>query len=138
MSLLDIDKDHDNVVFEDWLFNTFTCEYWGEWGELELWKGYKENRFIPKGKYYLHIDEDINGRTFEISWYPKGELFKDHVKGTVKRLRKSIAIVYCRLGDYKDSIDGYHYLRIESNDLCKIMWELKNSNFNPRNYKAYR
>lgn len=35
MSLLDIDKDHDNVVFDNWLSNTFTCEYWesGESGE---------------------------------------------------------------------------------------------------------
>lgn len=138
MSLLDIDKDHDNVVFDNWLSNTFTCEYWGEWGEIELWAGFKQNRFLPMGKYHLYMDKDINGRSFEISWYPKGELFKDHRNGVKKRIRKSIAIVYCRLGDYKDSIDGYHYLRIESDDLCKLMWELKNSNFNPRNYKAYR
>ena len=138
MSLLDIDIDYDNVIFDNWLSNTFTCQYWGEWGELELWKGYKQNRFIPKGKYYLYQDRDINGRNFEISWYPKGELFNNLSNNTVKRIRQSVAVVYCRLGDYEVSMDGYHYIKIEPNDLYRLVWELKNSNFNPRHYKAYK
>lgn len=138
MSLLDIDKDHDKVVFDNWLSNTFTCEYWGEWGEIELWRGYKENRYLPKGKYHLYNDEDINGRNFEICWYPKGELFKNPRNNTVKRLSKSVAIVWCRFGDYEVSMSGYHYIEIEPCDLYKLVQELKNFNFNPHNYKAYR
>ena len=138
MSLLDNDIDYDKVVFENWLSGTFTCQYWGEWGELELWKGYKENRFIPKGKYHLYIDRDINGRYFEIQWYPKGELFKNPKNNAVKRIRKSIAIVYCKLGDYNVSISGYHYIKIELNDLCELVWKLRNSNFDPNHYKAYK
>lgn len=138
MSLLDIDIDYDKVIFDNWLSDIFTCQYWGEWGELELWKGYKQNRFIPKGKYHSYIDRDINGRYFEISWYPKGELFKNPKNNTVKRIRKSIAIVYCKLDDYEDSISGYHCIKIERNDLYKLVWELRNFNFNPRHYKAYK
>lgn len=138
MSLLDIDKNHDKVVFDNWLSNTFTCEYWGEWGEIELWEGYKENRYLPKGKYHLYYDSDISGRNFEICWYPKGELFKNPRNNTVKRLRQSIAIVWCRLGDYEDSMSGYHYIEIELDDLYKLVQELKNFNFNPSNYKVYR
>lgn len=138
MSILDIDIDYDNTVFDNWLSNTFTCEYWGEWGEIELWKGYKENRYLPKGKYYLYQDRDINGRNFEISWHPKGELFNNLSNNTVKRIRQSVAVVYCRLGDYEVSMDGYHYIKIELNDLYQLVWELKNSNFNPKHYKAYK
>lgn len=138
MSLLDIDINHDKVVFDNWLSNTFTCEYWGEWGEIELWKGYKENRYLPKGKYLAYIDRDINGRYFEINWYPKGELFKDPKNKAVKRIRKSIAFVYCRWGDYEDPMGGYHYIKIERNDLYKLVHELKNFNFNPKHYKAYK
>lgn len=138
MSVLDIDIDYDGVILDNWLLNTFTCEYWGEWGEIELWRGYKENRFIPKGKYHSHIDRDINGRYFEICWYPKGELFKNPKNNTVKRIRQSIAIIYCRLGDYGGSMGGYHYIKIELGDLCRLVHELKNFNFNPNNYKAYK
>lgn len=138
MSLLDIDMDYDKVVFDNWLSNTFTCQYWGEWGEIELWKGYKQNRYIPKGKYYLYQDRDINGRHFEISWHPKGELFNNLSNNTVKRIRQSVAVVYCRLGDYEVSMDGYHYIKIEPNDLYKLVHELKNFNFNPSRYKAYK
>ena len=138
MSLLDIDIDYDNIIFDNWLSDTFTCQYWGEWGELELWKGYKENRFLPKGKYHSYIDRDINGRYFEINWYPKGELFKNPENNTVKRIRKSIAFVYCRWDDYEASRSGCHYIKIEPNDLYRLVWELKNSNFNPRHYKAYK
>lgn len=86
----------------------------------------------------MYQDQDINGRNFEISWHPKGELFKNYRNNTVKRIRKSVAIVYCQLGDYEASMDGYHYIKIELNDLHQLVWKLKNSNFNPRNYKAYR
>lgn len=138
MSLLDIDMNHDKVIFDNWLSSTFTCEYWGEWGEIELWKGYKENRYIPKGKYYSYRDRDINGKKFEISWYPKGELFNNLSNNTVKKIRQSVAVVYCRLGDYEVSMDGYHYIKIELNDLYQLVWELKHSNFNPNHYKAYK
>ena len=65
MSVLDIDKDYDKIIFDNWLSNTFICEYWGEYGEIELWKGYKQNRFLPKGKYYLYQAKDINGRNLK-------------------------------------------------------------------------
>ena len=138
MSLLDIDIDYDNAVFDNWLSSTFTCEYWGEWGEIELWKGYKENRYLPKGKYLAYIDRDINGSYFEINWYPKGELFKDPKNNAVKRIHESIAFVYCRWGDYEASRSGCHYIKIERNDLYKLVQELKNFNFNPKHYKAYK
>lgn len=138
MSVLDIDIDYDGVIFDNWLSNTFTCEYWGEWGEIELWKGYKENRFLPKGKYHLYNDRDINGRNFEVIWYPKGELFKNPRNNTVKRLRQSIAIVWRRLGDYEVSMSGYNYIKIELSDLYQLVHELKNFNFDPSHYKTYK
>ena len=138
MSVLDIDINYDGVIFDNWLLSTFTCEYWGEYGEVELWRGYKENRFIPKGKYHSYIGKDINGRRFEINWYPKGELFKNPINHTVKRIRKSRATIYCKVGDYERSMSGYHRIKIELSDLYQLVHELKNFNFDPSHYKTYK
>ena len=63
---------------------------------------------------------------------------KEKAMNLRKRIRKSIAFVYCKWGDYADPMGGYHYIRIERNDLHKLVYELKNFNFNPSNYKAYK
>ena len=128
MSILD---ENIELKFEDLLESLDWFKVVRNWGSIS----------------YTYSGLDCDGRYFSIEFFPKGyiheELSENYDKVIVKKSRKDRWRVYYQQ-DYSKMINNpyytgmSYYIRMDRENVIQLMNDIKNRNFNPRNYKVIK